>query len=134
MTFRRRHLHAFSCFLKTWGHGSLVYLYSVAPFLYREKRKHVYSFSHVIVASGISPGRVRKTTAATVESHNMAAIIQIIKHRENGERWMSASRLSFAVLSAKLPDDTESWLKLINKTTERLYIAVTISKGQNQKF
>ena len=35
-------------------------------------------FSHVIVASGISRGCVRTTTTATVESRNMAAILQII--------------------------------------------------------
>ena len=35
-------------------------------------------FSHVIEASCISRGRVRTTTAATVESRNMAAILQII--------------------------------------------------------
>ena len=68
-----------------WGYWILAELWrpegppNGAPYSYRKERKGNpwVDFLMVIMASGIARGRVG-TTAMTTESHNMAAILQII--------------------------------------------------------
>ena len=61
----------------------------------KRKQKETHDFLVVIMASGVARGRVR-TTAATVESRNMAAVLQIIG-------WQRYVALAYCVLLSGHP-------------------------------